>query len=71
MKATLTFDLDTPDGRDDLLTALHGLRYSLALWAVDQYCRKICKYGEPGTVDLEHIRSLIREETEGTPWNDF
>lgn len=71
MKATLTFDLDAEDGKNDLLTALHGVNYSLTLWAVDQHCRNVCKYQEISKAtrsELERIRDLIREETEGTWW---
>lgn len=65
MKATLEFDLDTPEGRSDHTVAVHARRSARALWEIDQRLRNELKYREHGeeTVKLlEELRAMIRED---------
>ncbi len=53
-----------PDEQTELNAAMQGREAKAVLWDVDQYCRSICKHGEPSAETrehLEHIRTLIRE----------
>jgi hypothetical protein len=59
---TLRFSL--PDEQTQLEAAMQGMDAKATIWDVDQYCRRICKYGEPSEETrqhLEHIREILRE----------
>lgn len=57
MTATLTFDEE-----DDLLTALQGYKYRLALWDLDQFLRGEMKYNDILTAEEYNYAELIREK---------
>jgi hypothetical protein len=60
--ATLRFRL--PDEQAEFDAARQGSEAKSALWEIDQYCRSVCKHGEPSKETrehLEHIRRLIGE----------
>lgn len=57
MTATLTFDEE-----DDLLTALQGYKYKLALWDLDQFLRGEMKYNDILTAEEYNYAELVREK---------
>lgn len=60
---TLTFTL--PDEQSELDQTLRSGVAHAALWEIDEYCRRILKYGEPSEESvaiLEAIRKSIPEE---------
>jgi hypothetical protein len=60
--ATLRFRL--PDEQAEFDAARQGSEAKAVLWEIDQYCRSVCKHGEPSKETrehLEHIRRLIGE----------
>ena len=57
MTATLTFDEE-----DDLLTALQGYKYKLALWDLDQFLRGEMKYNDILTAEEYNYAELLREK---------
>jgi hypothetical protein len=60
--AILRFRL--PDEQSEFDAARQGSEAKACLWAVDQYCRSVCKHGEPSEEtrqQLEQIRELLRE----------
>ena len=60
--ATLRFRL--PDEQSEFDAARQGSEAKACLWAVDQYCRSVCKHGEPSAEvrkHLEWIRDMLRE----------
>ena len=62
MRAILCFKL--PQEQVEYDAARQGSKAKACLWDIDQYCRSICKHGEPSAETrehLEHIRTLIRE----------
>lgn len=66
MKATLTFDL--PEEKSDLLVCLKGNSYLVALWDLDQWLRRKCKYGDNKPVGegdfAEEVQTQLRKEME-------
>jgi hypothetical protein len=74
--ATLRFNLDTHEGKDELKMAINAWKYRLALDAVDTRLRSVVKHGasmisndkeaQDGEVEMaEKLRDLIREELDG------
>ena len=59
MKAILEYDLITD--QEELKHAINGSRYWARLMDLDELLRGKIKYGEETTIDLEKMRSLIRE----------
>lgn len=62
MKLTLQFNL--PEEREEAETALHGMRYRIALSDLDNYLRGKIKYEELSDSDekiYQEIRSKLRE----------
>jgi hypothetical protein len=60
--AILRFRL--PDEQAEYDAARQGSDAKAVLWEIDQYCRGVCKHGEPSKETrehLEHIRRLIGE----------
>jgi len=60
--AILRFRL--PDEQPEFDAARQGSEAKAVLWEIDQYCRGVCKHGEPSKETrehLEHIRRLIGE----------
>jgi hypothetical protein len=60
--AILRFRL--PDEQSEFNAAMQGADAKSAIWQIDQYCRSVCKHGEPSEETrehLEHIRRLIGE----------
>lgn len=57
MTATLTFDEE-----DDLLTALQGYKYKLALWDLDQFLRGEMKYNDNLTAEEYNYAEMLREK---------
>lgn len=57
MTATLTFDEE-----DELLTALQGYKYKLALWDLDQFLRGEMKYNDILTAEEYNYAELLREK---------
>lgn len=63
MRAILAFKL--PQEQVEFDAAVQGSKAKALLWDIDQKCRAILKYGEPGdeTARLaEEIRQMIAEE---------
>jgi hypothetical protein len=53
-----------PDEQSEFDAARQGSEAKAVLWEIDQYCRSVCKHGEPSKETrehLEHIRRLIGE----------
>jgi hypothetical protein len=53
-----------PDEQTELNAAMQGADAKATIWAVDQYCRNVCKHGEPSAEvrqHLEWIRDMLRE----------
>jgi hypothetical protein len=53
-----------PDEQTELNAAMQGREAKATLWDVDQFCRRIVKYGEPSAESrqlLERIRDMLRE----------
>jgi len=62
MHAILRFRL--PDEQPEFDAAMQGRDAKSAIWDVDQFCRRILKYGEPSGETrelLERIRNMLRE----------
>lgn len=57
MNATLTFDEE-----EDLLTAINGYKYKLALWYLDQYLRSEMKHNDDLTPEQYDYAEKIREK---------
>ena len=57
MNATLTFDEE-----EDLLTAINGYKYKLALWYLDQFLRSELKYNAELTEEQYDYAEKIREK---------
>ena len=57
MKATLTFDEE-----DDLLVAINGYKYKLALWDLDQYLRSELKYNDKLTPEEYDYAEKVRKK---------
>ena len=55
--ATLTFDDET-----DLLTAVNGYKYKLALWDLDQFLRSELKYNEELTAEKHEYAEMLRDK---------
>ena len=56
MKATLTFDEE-----DDLLTAINGYKYKLALWDLDQFLRGEMKYGDLPAEEYDYAEKVRKK----------
>jgi hypothetical protein len=53
-----------PDEQSEFDAARQGSEAKSTLWNIDQYCRSVCKHGEPSKETREHleyIRRLIGE----------
>lgn len=57
MTATLTFDEE-----DDLLTAINGYKYKLAMWDLDQFLRSELKYNDILTAEQYDYAEMLREK---------
>lgn len=57
MTATLTFDEE-----DELLTALQGYKYKLALWDLDQFLRGEMKHNDLLTAEEYNYAEVLREK---------
>ena len=57
MTATLTFD-----DQDDLLTAINGYKYKLALWDLDQFLRSELKYNAELTEEQYDYAQMLRDK---------
>lgn len=57
MKATLTFDEE-----EDLLTAINGYKYKLALWDLDQFLRGELKYNDKLTAEQYDYAEMLRDK---------
>ena len=57
MTATLTFDEE-----DELLTAINGYKYKLALWDLDQFLRSELKYNDILTAEQYDYAEMLREK---------
>jgi hypothetical protein len=55
--ATLTFDEE-----NDLLVAINGYKYKLALWQVDQFLRSEMKYNDKLTSEQYDYAEIIRDK---------
>ena len=55
--ATLTFD-----DEDDLLTAINGYKYKLALWDLDQFLRSELKYNDILTAEQYDYAEMLRDK---------
>ena len=64
-KLTLTFD--TYDERSEMMDAIHGISYAVALTKIDSWLRNLAKYESKTFVSIEDLRQKLREETEGLP----
>lgn len=57
MKATLTFDEE-----DELMDAVNGYKYKLALWDLNQYLRSEMKYNDNLTPEEYEYAEKVREK---------
>lgn len=57
MNATLTFDEE-----EDLLTAINGYKYKLALWYLDQFLRSEMKHNDNLTPEQYDYAEKIRDK---------
>lgn len=57
MNATLTFDEE-----DELLTAINGYKYKLALWYLDQFLRSEMKHNDDLTSEQYDYAEKVREK---------
>jgi hypothetical protein len=55
--ATLTFD-----DENDLLTAINGYKFKLALWQLDQFLRSEMKYNDKLTEEQYDYAEIIRNK---------
>ena len=55
--ATLTFD-----DENDLLVAINGYKYKLALWQVDQFLRSEMKYNDKLTSEQYDYAEMLRDK---------
>jgi hypothetical protein len=55
--ATLTFD-----DENDLLTAINGYKFKLALWQVDQFLRSEMKYNDKLTEEQYDYAEIVRNK---------
>jgi hypothetical protein len=55
--ATLTFD-----NENDLLTAINGYKYKLALWDLDQFIRNELKYNDKLTAEQYDYAEMLRNK---------
>jgi hypothetical protein len=55
--ATLTFD-----NENDLLTAINGYKYKLALWDLDQFIRNELKYNDKLTEQQYDYAEMLRDK---------
>ena len=55
--ATLTFD-----DENDLLTAINGYKFKLALWQVDQFLRSEMKYNDKLTSEQYDYAEIVRNK---------
>jgi hypothetical protein len=55
--ATLTFD-----NENDLLTAINGYKYKLALWDLDQFIRNELKYNDKLTEQQYDYAEMLRNK---------
>jgi hypothetical protein len=55
--ATLTFD-----DENDLLVAINGYKFKLALWQLDQFLRSEMKYNEKLTSEQYDYAEIIRNK---------
>ncbi len=54
-----------PDEQTELNAAMQGGDAKGVIWAVDQYCRNVCKHGDPSQETRRHldeIREMLREK---------
>lgn len=57
MTATLTFDEE-----NELLTAINGYKYKLALWDLDQFLRSELKYNDKLTEQQYDYAQMLRDK---------
>jgi hypothetical protein len=55
--ATLTFD-----DENDLLVAINGYKFKLALWELDQFLRSEMKYNEKLTSEQYEYAEMLRDK---------
>jgi hypothetical protein len=55
--ATLTFD-----DENDLLTAINGYKFKLALWQLDQFLRSEMKYNDKLTEEQYEYAEIVRNK---------
>jgi hypothetical protein len=55
--ATLTFD-----DENDLLTAINGYKFKLALWDLDQFLRSELKYNDKLTSEQYDYAKIVRNK---------
>jgi hypothetical protein len=55
--ATLTFD-----DENDLLTAINGYKFKLALWQLDQFLRSEMKYNDKLTSEQYDYAEIVRNK---------
>jgi hypothetical protein len=55
--ATLTFD-----DENDLLTAINGYKFKLALWQLDQFLRSELKYNDKLTSEQYEYAEMLRNK---------
>jgi hypothetical protein len=55
--ATLTFD-----DENDLLIAINGYKFKLALWQVDQFLRSEMKYNDKLTSEQYEYAEIVRDK---------
>lgn len=72
-KITMTFDMSSPDDRQDFKLAIHGRELAFVLWYLDQELRDAYKYGDQDKIEIPVVRKKIQDLfTEyGMMWDDI
>jgi hypothetical protein len=55
--ATLTFD-----DENDLIVAINGYKFKLALWDLDQFLRSELKYNDKLTAEQDEFAEMLRDK---------
>jgi hypothetical protein len=72
-KITMTFDMSSPDDRQDFKLASHGRELAIVLWTLDQELRAAYKYQDQDKIEIPVIRKKIQDlfTENGMVWEDI
>jgi len=66
MRVVMEFDL--PDDDFEHKAAVAGVKLAYALQEVDARLRSMHKYEDKDSINIETVRSMLRDETEDVSW---